>query len=441
LNIAQNPILEAVIDRELNSESEQEILSRLPANLNLEATARETKALVRRREITRAIDLLRMVFAYSVCDWSLRTVGAWCLIVGIGNLSDVGVLKRLCRSRLWLGKLVAEVLQVQQVAIAQRPQVRLRLMDGSSLSQPSSTGTDWRIHLSWDLATNCIDGLELMDAKTGESFAHVPTNPGDIRVGDRGYSYAKGIGSVFSADGSVVVRVNWQNLPLEDADGNKKPLIGLLAPEMASSHQEHQLWLKTEPGRFKVRLIIVKLPQEAADKARNSLRRKHRKRGTPISAKARLAAGYVFVLTNLPAEQWTAQDILSIYRFRWQIELAIKRLKSLLHIDQIRSQSSELTQVYILAKLLAALMIDQWFRTIQTSLPEWFCDEKRPISIWRLTILFYESLANIIRGLMTTSMILQALPKLQRFLCEPPRRHKQQLVLAKNFLAKFAPLS
>jgi hypothetical protein len=29
-----------------------------------------------------------------------------------------------------------------------------------------------------------------------------------------------------------------------------------------------------------------------------------------------LAVGYAFVLTNLPAEQWTAQDILSIYRFR-----------------------------------------------------------------------------------------------------------------------------
>jgi hypothetical protein len=86
-------------------------------------------------------------------------------------------------------------------------------------------------------------------------------------------------------------------------------------------------------------------------------------------------------------------------------------------------------------------MIDQWLRTVQASFPEWFCDEKHPISIWRLTILFYESLANIIRGLMTASMILKALPKLQHFLCEPPRRHKQQLVIAENFLMKFTPLS
>jgi hypothetical protein len=441
MNITQEQVFEKMIVQGAGSESDDEILSRLPANLNLETTALETKALVRRREITRAIDLLRMIFAYSICDWSLRTVGAWCVIIGIGNLSDVGVLKRLGKSRLWLGKLVSEVLLVQQLAIAEKHPVRLRLMDGSSLSQPGSVGTDWRLHLSWDLASNCIDGLELTDAKTGESFTNVTTNPGDIRVGDRGYCHAKEIGAVFSADGNVIVRVNWQILSLEDAQGNKKPILELPLPVMAGLIREHQLWLNTEKGRFAVRLIILKLPQEAADKARSSLRRKYRKKGKSVSEKTLRAAGYIFVLTNLPPEEWSAQDILRVYRFRWQIELLIKRLKSILHLDQIRSQCSELTQVYILAKLLAALMIERWVTAIQISFPEWFIDAKHPISLWRLTILLHESLADTIRGLITISMIIKALPFLQRFLSEPPRLRKQQLVIAKNFLAKFAPLS
>lgn len=441
MNITQEQIFEKAIVEGVRGEIEDEILSRLPSGLNLEATAEETKALVRKREITRAIDLLRMIFAYSLCDWSLRTVGAWCVIVGIGNLSDVGVLKRLRKSRLWLGKLVSEVLLVQQLAIAEKHPVRLRLMDGSSLSQPGSVGTDWRLHLSWDLASNCMDGIELTDAKTGESFTNVPTNPGDIRVGDRGYCHAQEIGAVFSADGNVIVRVNWQILSLEDAQGNKKPILALPLPEIAGLIREHQLWLNTEKGRFAVRLIIFKLPQEAADKARSSLRRKYCKKGKPVSEKTLRAAGYIFVLTNLSPEEWSPQDILKVYRFRWQIELLIKRLKSILRLDQIRSQSSELTQVYILAKLLAALIIERWVTIIQTSTPEWFIHTKRPISLWRLTILLYESLANTIRGLITISMIIKALPFLQRFLSEHPRLRKQQLVIAKNFLAKFAPLS
>jgi hypothetical protein len=441
MNITQDPIFEKALVQGVRGEIEDEILSHLPANLNLEETARETKALVRRREITKAIDLLRMIFAYSVCDWSLRTVGAWCVIIGIGNLSDVGVLKRLLKSRLWLAKLVSEALQVQQLTIDERHLVRLRLMDGSSLSKPGSTGTDWRLHLSWDLASSCIDGIEVTDAKTGESFTNVPTSPGDIRVGDRGYCHAKEIGAVFSADGNVIVRVNWQILSLEDAQGNKKPILALPLPEVAGLIREHQRWLNTEKGRFAVRLIIIKLPQEAADKARSGLRRKYCKKGKPVSEKTLRAAGYIFVLTNLPPEEWSAPDILKIYRFRWQIELLIKRLKSILHLDQIRSQSSELTQVYILAKLLAALMIERSVRLIQIAVLEWFIDAKRPISLWRLTILLFESLVDTIRGLITISMIINTLPFLQRFLCEPPRLRTQQLGFAKRFITKFYPLS
>jgi hypothetical protein len=439
MNIAQKGIFEESIMPGLGAESEREILSRLPAGLELESTAKETGALVRRREITRAIDLLRMVFAYSICDWSLRTVGAWCLIIGIGNLSDVAVLKRLRHTRLWLGKLVAEVLQTQQLDIFQQPGVRLRIMDGSSLTQPGSAGTDWRIHVSLDVGTNCIDGVELTDVKTGESFANLATNPEDIRVGDRGYAHPKGISSVLKMGGKVIVRVNWHSLSFEDGAGNKVTLIGLLS--QADAHQEHCLWLKTEQERFEVRLIIAKLPQEAADKARSNLRKKYQKKGKPISQKTLLTAGYVFILTNLPAEKWTAKDILNIYRFRWQIELAIKRLKSILNIDHIRSQSPELTQVYILAKLLATLMVDKWIRALQLSFPQWFIDEQRPISIWRLTILLYESIADTVRGVITIPMIIKTFPLLRRFLCEPPRQRKQQLTIAKNFLTKFAPLS
>ncbi|MDI6770217.1 MAG: hypothetical protein QMD04_11160, partial [Anaerolineales bacterium] len=76
--------IRATTFRELFAEGEQGILLRLPANIDLEAMATETKALLRHREIKSAVGLLRMVFAYAICDWSLRMVGAWCAIIGIG---------------------------------------------------------------------------------------------------------------------------------------------------------------------------------------------------------------------------------------------------------------------------------------------------------------------------------------------------------------------
>ena len=50
------------------------VLQMLPESLDLEATAKETKALLRKRKIKKAGDLLRLVLAYAVCDWSLRLV-------------------------------------------------------------------------------------------------------------------------------------------------------------------------------------------------------------------------------------------------------------------------------------------------------------------------------------------------------------------------------
>src|SRR3989338_3259353 len=67
--------------------------------VDLEMTAKDTHALQRKREVKSAADLLRLVLAYSVCDWSLRLVGLWATVIGLGHLSDTAVLKRLRHSQ------------------------------------------------------------------------------------------------------------------------------------------------------------------------------------------------------------------------------------------------------------------------------------------------------------------------------------------------------
>jgi IS4 transposase len=41
---------------------------------------------------------------------------------------------------------------------------------------------------------------------------------------------------------------------------------------------------------------------------------------------------YLLVLTNLEPDVWTGLQVLELYRCRWQIELAFKRLKGLLKL-------------------------------------------------------------------------------------------------------------
>ncbi|WP_143744644.1 transposase, partial [Mesorhizobium prunaredense] len=43
-----------------------------------------------------------------------------------------------------------------------------------------------------------------------------------------------------------------------------------------------------------------------------------------------IAAGFVILVTSLDQDEFDADTVLKLYRMRWRIELAFKRLKSLI---------------------------------------------------------------------------------------------------------------
>jgi hypothetical protein len=415
------------------------ILQSLSSSVDLETMAKETKALLRKREIKRAADLLRLVLAYAVCDWSLRLVAVWCTVMQIAHLSDVAVLKRLQHGQQRLGHLVGARLGIRQAELAQESEVRLRLMDATVVSRPGSTGTDWVVHLSLNLGHLAVDGVEVTDARSGETLARFPVRENEIRVGDRGYAFARSMGPVLAEGGWLVVRTNWQSLPLQHEAGSKVEMIAFLRTiTPRQSVVEQQVWLQTPQGRFPLRLIVGALPQEAADVARRRLRKAYRDKGKTPGEHTLFAAGFTLVLTNLPTEQWSAEQVLQVYRIRWQVELHIKRLKSLLHLDHLRAQDPKLAQVYLLGKLLAALLVDHLTHHAQQRCPDWFRSVERPVSVWRLTALFYDAFRDLVRGEVTLVKLFQALPHLRRFLCDSPRRRPQQLAQARSLLERLS---
>lgn len=408
---------------------------------DLEGMARATKALRRRRGIRRAVDLLRIVLAYSVCDWSLRLVGAWCVLAGIADISDVAILNRLRRSPAWLGCLIVRLLQRRGVHLRQQAGVHLRIVDATTVSHPGSQGTDWRIHLSLDLASMGLTGIEVTDARGGESLARFPGRPGEIWLGDRGYAYVRSLAPHLVAGDGLIVRIAWQNLPLEDQPGQRLDLIGWLRQTLAAPSrgpQETAVWLTTPHGCYPLRLVASPLPQEAADRARQRARQAAKKKGRQPDARTLLAAGFVLLLTNLPLAKWPPTRIVEAYRIRWQIELLIKRLKSLLNLDGLRAQDPRLAQAYLLGKLLAALLLDELTQVSAALVPDWFTSLERPASPWRLTACLYDQLRSLVRGPISLAHMIERLPRLQRFLCDSPRKRRQQLAWARAWFSNLS---
>lgn len=409
---------------------------------DLEATARATGALQRRRAVGSAATLLWLVLAYAVADWSLRLVATVAAPRGMGDLSHVAVRARLRLALPWVQHLVSTLLGLTRAA-ALAGTLRLRLVDATTASAPGSTGTDWRVHASvWVTPDGPprLDHLELTDVHGAESLRRHPARPGDLLVADRGHARRTDLGALLAsptADGTpvqVLVRSGWQNLPLHQATPDRPPfdLVGCL-PTLTGP-TERAVVVVTLQGTFPLRLVATPLPEDAANAARRRLRRHAKQRGRTPDARSLLAAGYVLLVTNLPADRWDTRAVLALYRVRWQVELVFKRLKSLWHLDHVRAHDPALAQVYLLGTLLGALLADRAFPTPSTptddapaaSAVAWFLATDRPVSLWRWTALWHTTLLAALLGTLSPTDVLAALPQLRRHLCDPPRRRRQQ---------------
>jgi hypothetical protein len=94
----------------LVSEDWGTVVSRLGGTETLNATARETRAFVRPREISNAVDLLRLILAYCLGERGLRLTAAWATSVGLADVSNVALLYRLRQCGDWLALLVGQAL-------------------------------------------------------------------------------------------------------------------------------------------------------------------------------------------------------------------------------------------------------------------------------------------------------------------------------------------
>jgi hypothetical protein len=97
------------------------------------------------------------------------------------------------------------------------------------------------------------------------------------------------------------------------------------------------------------RLCAVRLPEEEAEKARDRLRKEE---GANVSARALEAAAWLILFTTAPAERMTTAMVLALYRLRWQVELEIKRNKSLGGMDDLPNFRDDTIATWLYGKLL-----------------------------------------------------------------------------------------
>jgi len=350
--------------------------------LDLDQTARDAGALVRKRAIRTGEMLLRLILAYGPGGLSLRAAAAWAGINGLADLSDTAVMNRIRKSAGWLGEIAGVLLRRRAPAARSGGGIlagrQLRILDGSVITAPGSQGTDWRLHATYDPAGGRFTDLELTDCHGSEGFARATLRPGDVALADRNYAKPAALAAVLAQGADFIVRVGWSSLRLLGQDGAPlawAPLFETMAPgetrEQVVAVEQSGVGgkLRGKP-LFQARLIIWRADAAAAERGARRVRRSHSKRRarTALQPITVTAAGFVMILTSLP-DSIAATEVLDAYRLRWQVELAFKRLKSLLGLDRLPAKSPDLARSWLLAHLILALLIDDSLQELLDSPP------------------------------------------------------------------------
>lgn len=390
--------------------------------------AHEFKAFARARKIRSPLQLLQLVMLYCGLDLSLRSCAGEIAQLQ-GYLSDTAVKKRLSACVPWVKAMLAGVFELE--SIVDNGSLRFIVIDGSTVQEPGATATSYRLHIAIDLINLTLQQVELTSDKQGENLGHYTLNSGDVVLIDRGYNEPKSLVPFLDQGGEVVLRYNahsmnlYQELDGDDAEKQmvkidwQSQLMGLpMQPTMVPAYLCH------DNKRIQVFVHLAPLPEPKAREARRNARQKAKKKGRSLNRLSRLLCGWTLILTSVPAQVLDTRTVAALYRARWQVELVIKRLKSVLKIDELRARKgSQLAELYLHGKLLYAAVIEKLMRK-RFACAATTMDAPRELTHWRLCRAVAEEIDSGLKACF--SMQTRFVQACIKSMTERPRKRKLQ---------------
>jgi hypothetical protein len=318
----------------------------------------EKEAYQRPRKIKSVDELMRMVLLYCGVDESLREVAGNMALLGV-KITDQSVMERLEKCQGWLQAIISEMLDIPStITTTLAEQRRILIADMTDVTGPGAKGSEWRVHLVIDASTSQVVDINISDYQTVESLQLVKVKNGDLILADRAYCRRDKIFESIKQGADLFLRYNHKSVPVYDADGNKINLIKHYRKQARETYSSSEVYIDNSYGEErKVWLHCYRLSKKEAAIAKKKCHYKNRKVKGGVSDLTVFVSQFVIVLSTIPPTKLSAEVALELYRYRWQIELVIKRFKSILNLDMLRAKlDSSLAEVWLYGKMLYVLI-------------------------------------------------------------------------------------
>ena len=399
-----------------------EIVPLLPPDYVAQATT--LHAFHRIRGLRSPAALLRALLALVLVCSSFRHLGAWATLLDLAALSDTAWRNRRSAATDWLDWLLRHLIAVPTPP-ASPSGLRVLLLDGTIIRPRDRTLPNWRVHLAYDFTAGRLHSVELTDHYTAESLTRFALGPGALAVCDAGFARRAALAAVSARGAYWLTRFDPRTCPLERADGRPLALEAWLH-SLRGHARSRRAYLRHKKQRVAVRVIALRLPEAKAAQARARKRRKAKTDGRQITEATLYLAGWVLLVTTLPAQAWSTEAVGRLYRGRWQIELLFKQLKQLIRLEGGRVRQRARAEAEVRATLVAWALGAKLAGQLTALLPRGSLERGRPVSRWAVARWGVEHLRAVVAGGWPLARVVSCREQLGRYLCSSPRRRRHQ---------------
>ena len=219
-----------------------------------------------------------------------------------------------------------------------------------------------RIQTILDLKSNQYSQMNVGSFRNNDQSATADIlpmlTPSDLVLRDLGYAKIEVFQCIIDASAYFVSKLSY-GVTIWDETGNTQ--WDLLSKLKKTPFIDQMVRIGKEK-KLLVRLVVTKLPDDVAERRRRTADKN--KSGTTNHSKEYYEfLGYSVLITNVTEDIWTSEQIFTLYRLRWRIEIIFKSWKSgalclptLLSNEKLSCERVIMT-IYCFLILVAALLM------------------------------------------------------------------------------------
>jgi hypothetical protein len=230
-------------------------------------------------------------------------------------------------------RLPADVLQ---------PFSQVNVLDSSLVTLPAGlrdqfAGMGWqggvaaaKLQLSFDYLTGTLNALEVVAGRTPDQRCNLhrqSAQPNSLHLFDLGYFDQQVFNDLAQVNAYFVSRLQTQTALYWTPD-DSQPLDLLATLQSQTACRGELAVYMGRHARVPVRLVFDRVPPPVAAERRRKAKAKARKRGQTASPSRLALLEWALFVTNVHADWLTPDQILVVYRVRWQAELVFKLWKT-----------------------------------------------------------------------------------------------------------------